>query len=220
MNIDCVMPYAHCVAYEDFLYGLIDKKLLNQLYLEAKQSVQYLQNDNDDSIPDYIQDVMDECWDTVWLNPLTGISHYVAANVMLPGVVADIYPYPDFLQPNFLQSNFLQPNFLQPIHIPYPQFIMPNYIVKDEIVKDEIVKDEIVKDEIVKDEIVKDEIVKNKNVEAAVSFVVAGGCGFCKNKKRTEHAWKSHLVEECIVLKNNVCDNCGKCGHTRSRCSE
>jgi hypothetical protein len=136
---------------------------------------------------------------------LTGYPHYTAANVMLPGVVADIYPFPFLPLPMDHDQQPLRIIYPKPLrYIPHPGFTTTDSVIKTDIVEEKETG----------------ATTKPPFIVATTkpSFIVAGGCGFCKNKNRTTTAWKSHLVEECIVLKRNVCDNCGQCGHTRSRC--
>ena len=68
-----------CYDYEDFLNDVVFRgDLKHQLYMKAVKQVQP-ENQNL-SEKELIQEEMDDCWDSVWLNPLTGVSHYAAAN--------------------------------------------------------------------------------------------------------------------------------------------
>jgi len=80
------MDFAHCDDYELFLqdtvFGSHGEKL-HELYLQALSQIQpvplNLTSDEE------LHQAMDDCWDSEWINPLTGIPHYVAANVLLSG---------------------------------------------------------------------------------------------------------------------------------------
>lgn len=80
------MDYDHCDSYEMFLkelaFGDGMKSLgnLTKLYEQASTFVEPLAENVVNSDEEELQDAMDDCWDNVWINPLTGIPHYHAAN--------------------------------------------------------------------------------------------------------------------------------------------
>ena len=78
------MNYAHCDDYEMFLSELAfgpNQEKLPQLHAEAEASLEPLaQNLSEEEM---LHQAMDDCWDSEWINPLTGIPHYHAANVSL-----------------------------------------------------------------------------------------------------------------------------------------
>lgn len=85
-NKQTIMDYSHCDDYEQFLYELAfgeNDSILHELYLQAVDQVQpdALNLSHDEEL----HQTMDDCWDSEWINPLTGIPHYVAANLPLTG---------------------------------------------------------------------------------------------------------------------------------------
>jgi len=80
------MDFTHCDDYEIFLNELAfgeNNDKISELYAIAESMVQ----PQEEALlfgEELAQD-MDDCWDSEWINPLTGIPHYVAANWSLTG---------------------------------------------------------------------------------------------------------------------------------------
>ena len=81
------MDYDHCDDYEQFLqelaFGDKPQETLHQLYIKAFNDVQPTPLNLSEE--EELQEAMDDCWDSEWINPLTGLPHYVAANLILTG---------------------------------------------------------------------------------------------------------------------------------------
>ena len=71
------MDIEHCDMYETFLkelafgYGIQGLGNLTKLYEKAMSSVEPLAENVIYTEEEEIQDAMDDCWDNVWINPLT-----------------------------------------------------------------------------------------------------------------------------------------------------
>ena len=80
------MDIEHCDMYETFLKelafgdGIKGLGNLTKLYEKAMSSVEPLAENVIHTEEEEIQDAMDDCWDNVWINPLTGVPHYHTAN--------------------------------------------------------------------------------------------------------------------------------------------
>ena len=80
------MDFIHCDDYEMFLQELAfgeNNEKLNELHAIAVSMVQPLEVEL--PFEEELAQDMDDCWDSEWINPLTGIPHYVAANWSLTG---------------------------------------------------------------------------------------------------------------------------------------
>ena len=80
------MDFAHCDDYEQFLQDIAFGShgvSIHEHYLQAVSEIQPLPLNL--SADEEHHQAMDDCWDSEWINPLTGIPHYVAANVLLTG---------------------------------------------------------------------------------------------------------------------------------------
>ncbi len=76
------MDFEHCDDYETFLQTIaFDEDILKTLYERAISLVEPLAQNVIYTEEDDIQDAIDDCWDNVWINPLTGIPHYHSANL-------------------------------------------------------------------------------------------------------------------------------------------
>ena len=76
------MNIEHCDAFECFLHEtILNEQTLVSLYETACAEVEPLAQNVIYTEEDDIQDAIDDCWDNVWINPLTGIPHYHAANL-------------------------------------------------------------------------------------------------------------------------------------------
>ncbi len=105
------MDIDHCDYYEAFLKELAfgkNEELLTKLHENACNSVEPLAEnveytDEDDKISE-LHDAMDDCWDNTWINPLTGIPHYHAANqdiTQIPTMTKYTYQIPEINKCNF-----------------------------------------------------------------------------------------------------------------------
>ena len=75
------MDFDHCDSYESFLESMVfDDIKLKELYETASKSVEPLAQ-NVSHKEEELQDQMDDCWDTEWINPHLGIPHYHVANL-------------------------------------------------------------------------------------------------------------------------------------------
>ena len=87
------MDFAHCDDFEQFLQDTAfgpHGVSIHDLYLQAVSEIQptplNLTEDEE------LHQAMDDCWDSEWINPLTGLPHYVAANVFLTGTSLEPEP--------------------------------------------------------------------------------------------------------------------------------
>lgn len=80
------MDLEHCDTYEIFVKELVfgdgiqGLANLAKLYENAVATVEPLAENVTYTEEEEIQDAMDDCWDTEWINPLTGVPHYHTAN--------------------------------------------------------------------------------------------------------------------------------------------
>ena len=143
------MDFSYCDDFEQFLQDTAfgpHGVSIHELYLQAVSEIQPIPLNL--SVDEELHQAMDDCWDSEWINPLTGIPHYVAANVLLTGTSFE----PELLPPQYVDTR--------------PKL-----------------------------------------------------CTFCANKYgRDAPRCKTHTVKQCRLLANTTCLNCGKKGHTVSRC--
>ena len=80
------MDLIHCDDYEVFLHEVAfgkNNEKMKELYTQAVNEVEPCAENL--SYVEQLAEDMDDCWDSEWINPITGIPHYHAANMMLPG---------------------------------------------------------------------------------------------------------------------------------------
>jgi hypothetical protein len=84
------MDFIHCDCYEEFLHDVAfgkDCEIQHSLYEIAKIHIQ--PSANNLSYEEILYQDMDDCWDSEWINPLIGVPHYHAANIILRGTDVD-----------------------------------------------------------------------------------------------------------------------------------
>lgn len=80
------MDYSHCDDYEAFLYEMAfgtNGEKLKDLHKIAEDCIEPIPENWDED--ELLQQDMDDCWDSEWINPLTGVPHYTQANLLLYG---------------------------------------------------------------------------------------------------------------------------------------
>jgi hypothetical protein len=94
------MDFVHCDDFEQFLQDTAfgpHGVSIHDLYLQAVSEIQPASLNL--TADEELHQAMDDCWDSEWINPLTGIPHYVAANVLLTGTSfePDLPPPPQYV---------------------------------------------------------------------------------------------------------------------------
>ena len=187
------MDFIHCDSYEEFLHDAAFGKeceIMHALYGIAKKHIQPFANNL--SYEEILYQDMDDCWDSEWLNPLIGVPHYHAANLIIPGTDVD--------------SSWME-------QVYYGE--KPNVVLwGDDDARDDDARDDDARDDDARDDDARDDDARDVgNIEITIK------CMFCVKKFGDVSKCYTHTVKECRILMNIRCLACGEKGHTTTYCS-